>query len=77
MSIYRPKVVWFSNQFSGTSKEARGKGIVGFGVNFENSRFLDFMEERVNFLLGAIDVLLKAWKGKEEFLGIDGQNQNF
>ena len=69
MSIHHKKAIWFSNQFLGTSKEERGEGIVGFWVSspgdFEDSSFLDLMKEKVNFLLGAMDVLLKAWKGKD------------
>ena len=62
----------------GTSKEARSEGIVEFEVSsprdFEDSPFSDLMEEGVNFLLGTMYVLLKAWKGKERFLGKDEQN---
>ena len=79
--IHFPSAIWFSNHDLGTSTAVREEGVDGFGVlspkDFEDSPSLDFIEERVNFLLRDMDVLLKAWKGKEGFLEEDGQKQKF
>ena len=49
ISIHFLNAVLFSNQFFGTSKEARGEEIIGFGVSspgdFDDSPFSDLMEE--------------------------------
>ena len=53
----------------GTPKEARGKRIdeVGFSCygDFEDSPFSNFVEEWVNFFLGAIEELFESLKGKK------------
>ena len=62
--------MWFSNQCFGTSKDVRGEGIDGVGVScigdLDVSPFSSFVAYQFIFLLGAMEMVFKAWKGKSE-----------
>ena len=62
--------MWFSNQCFGTSKEFIGEGMVGVGVScigdFHVSPFSNFVANQFSFVLGAMEMVLKPWKGKSE-----------
>ena len=62
--------MWFSNQCLGTYKELRGEGMVEVGVScigdLDISPFSNFVADLFSFLLGAMEMVLKAWKGKSE-----------
>ena len=53
------KAIWFSNYDFGTSTTLKGEGIdgvIGSSIgDFDDSPLSDFVEERVSFLLGAME----------------------
>lgn len=67
-SIHFLKAIWFSNHDFGTSTTVKGEGINGVGVSDigdEVYPFSNFVDERVSFLLGAIDKCYESLKGKK------------
>ena len=63
-SIHFPKATWFSNHDFGTTTSHKGEGIdgvIGSDIgNFDDSPFSDFMEDRVSFLLGAMERVFES-----------------
>ena len=65
-SIRFQKVIWFSNHDLGTTTSLKGEGIdevIGLSIgDFDDSPLLDFVEERVNFLLGSMERVFESLK---------------
>ena len=65
-SIHFPKAIWFSNHDFGTTTLLKGEGIdgvIGPAIgDFNDSPLSDFLEERVSFLLGAIERVFEILK---------------
>ena len=65
-SIHFPKSIWFSNHDFGATTLLKGEGIegvIGSAISdFDDSSLSDFVEERVSFLLGAIDECFESLK---------------